>query len=165
VYLVLKGAKLESPNKDGLTALHHASYKGHICAAEWLIKKGCNIEARSLKGNTPLIMAARNGLTQTCRTLIENGADPNARNKDGETAYDVAKKSNKIKTYKLLANSLGQPDRKSTNNFKQVLPSQLLRPGGKLSQTHVENNKLFGSPNPGLMAARSAQLATVAVSR
>merc|ERR1712060_98857 len=144
--------------KDCLTALHHASYKGHICTVKLLINKGCNIEARSLKGNSPLIMAARNGLTETCRALIEHGADASVKNNDGDSACDVAKKSNKIETYKLLTGSLQQSHCKSRKSFKQILPSQLLTTIGKIPRPIVESKTTDG-PNPGLMAARSAQLA------
>jgi len=172
-YLVQQGARLESPNQNNLTALHHASYKGHFDTAEWLIKAGCNVNARSHKGNTPLIMAAKNGLTSTCRTLIEYGADINATNKDNDIAYDVALKNEKAETYKFLSVATKDPAKYGPKS-RVSTPTQAPRsePPQPVSVVPVPNEGLSlstqvevkqpESPNPGLMAARSAHRAATA---
>jgi len=172
-YLVKKGARLESPNQNNLTALHHASYKGHFDTAEWLIKAGCNVNARSHKGNTPLIMAAKNGLTSTCRTLIEYGADINASNKDNDIAYDVAMKNEKAETYKFLSVATKDPAKygpksrvSSPPQAPKSDPPQPVSvapvPNEGHSQSSQAEVKQSESPNPGLMAARSAHRAATA---
>jgi len=169
-YLIGKGARLESPNQNNLTALHHASYKGHFDTVELLIKSKCNVNARSHKGNTPLIMAAKNGLTSTCRTLIEWGADINASNKDHDVAYDVALKNEKAETYKFLSVATRDPERFGPKSRIAVDPPQPAQPATPEppnpapapQQTAPLERKPSESPNPSLMAARSAQRAATA---
>merc|ERR550517_279305 len=145
---------MESPNQNNLTALHHASYRGHYYTAEWLIKNGCNVNAKSHLGNTPLIMATKNGLTNTCRTLIDFGADVNAVNNEGENAYDVAKQNRKTDTYEFLSSVSSAPTPQEV--CKNASPKEgTTIPSKDITQTFADA-KRTDVPNPILMAARSA---------
>jgi ankyrin repeat protein len=97
--LISRGAKVDSADKNGSTALHWAVAFGNLPVAELLLSKGANPNAKAANtceegdtGVTPLFDAI------TCDDvgsevwsvllidlLLRNGADVNARDKDGET--------------------------------------------------------------------------------
>jgi ankyrin repeat protein len=76
--LLKLGAKINSVNLDGYTALHAAAASGRTQACNLLIQKGADVNARTESNKTPLHAAAMDGYTKTCILLIENGADVNA---------------------------------------------------------------------------------------
>jgi ankyrin repeat protein len=82
-----KGEDVKARDKDGWTALHHATLGGvHDDVMRLLIRAGAEVNARTPGGETPLMFSARKGKVEEVRTLIEAGADVNLANKSGETA-------------------------------------------------------------------------------
>ncbi len=81
--------------KNGLTALHQASYWGEIGIVELLLVKGANPNVKDSSGLTPLHSAALsfglNGRKKTIRALLKAGADPSITDADGLTALHYAK--------------------------------------------------------------------------
>ena len=88
--------RLEDIDVEGgqyTTAIHAASYKGHLSIAELLISKGANVNCRdqeSKEKSTPLHIATRRGDTKMMECLISNGADVNATESDGSCPLYIA---------------------------------------------------------------------------
>jgi ankyrin repeat protein len=73
--------------EDG-TALHFASWKGHVDAARALLAAGADVNAHSKMGHwgtTPLHAAAHGNQRPIAELLIEHGADVNALDSGGKT--------------------------------------------------------------------------------
>jgi ankyrin repeat protein len=88
--LLSNGAKIESRDDEGNTALDYAHEKGLLEAMKsgdeeivrLLLSNGAKIESRDDEGNTALHLASSE---DTILSLIESGADIEARNKQGQT--------------------------------------------------------------------------------
>ena len=88
LYLISKGADLESCDKIGYTPLHAAvSAKKNEIVKE-LLKNGVNVNCKDNNGNSPLLHASHLSV-DIIELLLEYGADPTLKNKFGSCAYDV----------------------------------------------------------------------------
>ena len=92
--LLANGAKVDAPDRNGLTALMAAASMGLAQNVRVLISAGANVNARDEKGSTPLIWAAISGHPQVVEILLGHGADGKAKNKDGLTALSLSKRIN-----------------------------------------------------------------------
>ncbi len=82
---------LTAKDKDGSTALHCASWKGHVGVVEYLLDSGANINAHNENthwGTTPLHAAAHGNQRKVAELLLERGAGKEAKNLNGRTAYE-----------------------------------------------------------------------------
>ena len=94
VILVLRlAAAAQAADGDGSTALHWASYRDDLEAADRLIRAGATVNAANDLGATPLWVACQNGSAAMVRRLLEAGANPNAALLKGETPLMVAARS------------------------------------------------------------------------
>ena len=60
--LIIKGAKVDLPDKDGTTPLHQASYDGNVNLVKFLLEYGkANIDLADNDGNTALHHASIQG--------------------------------------------------------------------------------------------------------
>jgi ankyrin repeat protein len=91
--LIQEKVDVNSPEPDGTTALHWASYRDDGESAELLIKAGANVNAANDLGATPLWTASLNGSAAMVRRLLQAGANPNATLLLGETPLMVASRS------------------------------------------------------------------------
>jgi len=79
---------IDSRDKDGSTALHCATWKGHQAMVALLLSKGADVNAHSQNnhwGTTPLHAAAHANQAAIAEMLIEHGADVNAQDMSGKT--------------------------------------------------------------------------------
>jgi len=90
--LIANGAKVDAPDRTGLTALMAAASMGLAPNVRVLISAGANVNARDEKGSTPLIWAAISGHPQVVEILLAHGADGQVKNKDGLTALGLSKR-------------------------------------------------------------------------
>ncbi len=74
IYLIEKGAKLNSKSRYGGTALHCASEKGHLKVVKCLIKKGADVNAKDQFERTALHLVSANGHLEIVQYLIGKGA-------------------------------------------------------------------------------------------
>lgn len=79
---------LNARDRDGSTALHCATWKGHEGVVAWLIDAGADVEAQNDNdhwGTTALHAAARANHATIAQRLIHGGADVNAKDRLGRT--------------------------------------------------------------------------------
>lgn len=91
--LVQKGANVNDAQADGTTALHWASYRDDVEAADVLLKAGAKVNAANDLGATALWTASMNGSSAMVRRLLQAGANPNLGLLAGETPVMVAARS------------------------------------------------------------------------
>ncbi len=76
--LLEKGADVNRADKDKVTPLMTASFKGHVQTLLLLLRqRGIQLNQSDAEGRTALHMAASVGETITCVSLIKAGADVN----------------------------------------------------------------------------------------
>ena len=64
--------------RDGTTALHTATYKGHTSVVAALIAAGAMVQARCHDGVAALLMAAKSGRDELVRMLLAAKAEVDA---------------------------------------------------------------------------------------
>ena len=86
------------------TALHKASYWGHINIVRYLVSDlGLRIDAQDYNGDTALHDAARFGHAPVVAALLEAGASTSIRNAEGQDALAVAAEYQKRDCAQLIA--------------------------------------------------------------
>ena len=89
--LIARGASVNAPQGDGMTALHWAAERGDSAMAATLIRAKANVRAVTRIGDyTPLHIAAKNGNRAVVRALLKAGSDANAATTSGATALHFA---------------------------------------------------------------------------
>lgn len=89
--LISRGANVNVPQGDGMTALHWAAERGDSAMAVVLLRAGASVGMVSRIGDyTPLHIAARTGNGAIVRALLKAGSDPNALTSSGATALHFA---------------------------------------------------------------------------
>src|SRR5689334_3797641 len=89
--LIAKGADINTPQGDGMSALHWAAKNGDAPLAQMLLYAGANVRATTrLGGYTALHLASEAGATDVVKTLLAAGANPNAPTSTGATALMLA---------------------------------------------------------------------------
>jgi ankyrin repeat protein len=94
---------VNTPELDGMTALHWAVRGNDVETVRLLIRAGANAKASSRYGVTPLSLAALNGNATIAEILIKAGADPNAVSPEGETVVMTAARAGGAEVVKVLA--------------------------------------------------------------
>lgn len=87
IFKILLGfCKVNVPDLEGYTVLHHAASGGHIEICQFLLwSKKVDMNARSKLSCTPLISAAKNGHEEVVKMLLERGADFEAKDDKSRT--------------------------------------------------------------------------------
>src|SRR5215471_13010587 len=92
--LIKQATDVNTPQGDGMTALHWAAINGNGDMAESLIHAGANVRATTrLGGYTPLFMAAKAGYANVIDVLLKAGADAKVAAIDGITPLMMAASS------------------------------------------------------------------------
>jgi len=100
--LLKQRVEVDTPQVDGMTALHWATYHDHREIAELLVRAGANVKAVNRYGVTPLSLACTNGNAAMVELLLKAGADPNAVLPGGETPLMTAARTGAIGSVKAL---------------------------------------------------------------
>ncbi|MCC8425589.1 ankyrin repeat domain-containing protein [Mucilaginibacter sp. UR6-11] len=92
-YLVLKGADVNLPSKNGFNVfpLHSAAAGNYTNIARMLVENGAQVNIKQQAGATPLHTAAQNGNLELLILLLENGAVVNSRMEGGKLPADLAR--------------------------------------------------------------------------
>jgi len=92
VWALLKtlGARIQSRDEEGYTALHCAVFFGQGPTVQLLLDYGTNIDAMDKRGGTALHIAANDGRTDIVQQLLDRGASLEAKMNSGHRALHVA---------------------------------------------------------------------------
>ena len=102
--LVNAGGKIDTVDKDGLTALHCASSRGHVECIEALLDLcGAEVDVRDHNGSSGLFYAVTLGHHDCCEVLTSKfKANPNLQDKKGRTPAHCGAAKGQLKTLKIL---------------------------------------------------------------
>ena len=100
--LLQRRADVNTPQVDGMTALHWATYQDDAESVGLLVRAGANVKAVNRYGVTPLTLAITNGDSAIVETLLQAGADPNTTLPGGETALMTAARVGTLASVKAL---------------------------------------------------------------
>jgi len=89
--LLTHGARPDSRDHDGWTALMWASWSGLTEVAAKLLDSGASPHFADPQGNTALLIAAQRGNAAIVAALLAKGADAAVANKAGKTALTAAR--------------------------------------------------------------------------
>ena len=94
----------EARDEDGWTALHLASFWGHIDCVKTLIRAGAAVDQRDVEGRTALHMACLYGEAEAVKVLLKAKAEKNLlAGRAGKTALEFAIESGSSSCATLLA--------------------------------------------------------------
>lgn len=120
--LLSKGANINQPQGDGMTALHWAIYYDDIEAVRLLISAGANLKTATRNGQlTPLFLASKNGSAAAIHELLIAGVNPNDPNATGATPLMIAAASGNIDAVTTLLNQGAEVNAKDTTNGQTAL--------------------------------------------
>jgi ankyrin repeat protein len=102
--LIKQHVNINTPQPDGMTPLHWATYHDDLEIAQLLIRAGADVKAMNRYGVTPLSLACTNGNAVLVDVLLKAGADPNASLPGGETPLMTAARTGNIAAVKALVN-------------------------------------------------------------
>ncbi len=101
--LASKGADVNAPQGDGMTALHWAAMNGSTDLASMLLLAGANPNPLTrVGGYSPLLLAAKQGHGAVIEVLLKNGANAAAATDNRTTALMFAAQSGDVRTVELL---------------------------------------------------------------
>jgi len=112
---------VNTPQVDGMTALHWATYHDNQEIAELLVRAGANVKAVSRYGVTPLSLACTNGNVVIVELLLEARADPNAPLPGGETPLMTAARTGTLAAVKALLSHGATVDSKDDRRGQTAL--------------------------------------------
>ncbi|CAN8200039.1 unnamed protein product [Coccothraustes coccothraustes] len=91
--LLGRGARINTTNVDGLTALHQACIDENLDMVKFLVENGANVNQQDNEGWTPLHAVASCGYLNIAEFLISHGANVAAVNSEGEVPSDIAEEA------------------------------------------------------------------------
>ncbi len=94
--LLQHDVNVNTPQVDGMTALHWAVYYDDLKTTRQLLKAGANVKAENRYHVTPLSLACTNGSGEIVELLLEAGADANTELPGGETVLMTAARTGKL---------------------------------------------------------------------
>ena len=100
--LLERGVDPNSPQADGMTAMHWAAYRDDEAMAELLVANGAEPDLANRYGVTALSLASENGNAAIVELLLEAGADPNRAVRGGETPLMTASRTGRIDAVRAL---------------------------------------------------------------
>ncbi len=104
-YLVLKGAEVNLPSKNGFNVfpLHSSVAGDFLSISKMLIEKDALVNVAQNSGLTPLHSAAQNGNIELIILLLEKGANVETRMEGGKLPADLANEKGYTEIAKILS--------------------------------------------------------------
>jgi ankyrin repeat protein len=84
------------------TALHSASFEGHLQVVRYLLRHGVDVNVRNSANSTSLILASWNGHLDVVQCLLDHGADSDLRDKFNNTPLMLAVFYGRVDAIRLL---------------------------------------------------------------
>ena len=103
--LIRQHVNINTPQPDGMTPLHWATYHDDVEIAQLLVRAGANVKAANRYGVTPLSLACTNGNAAMVEMLLKSGADANAALPGGETPLMTAARTGNLAAVRALINN------------------------------------------------------------
>ena len=100
--LIKQRVNINTPQPDGMTPLHWATYHDDLEIAQLLVRAGANVKVANRYGVTPLSLACTNGNAALVEMLLKSGADANAALPGGETPLMTAARTGNLAAVKAL---------------------------------------------------------------
>ncbi|XP_056417681.1 M-phase phosphoprotein 8 [Hyla sarda] len=122
--LIKKGAKINARQRNGTTALIHATEKNHLTTVALLLEAGAFVNIQQTTGETALMKACKKGNIDSVRLLIEHGADCNILTKHQSNALQFAKQSDNA-VYELLNGHLQKLSRVVEDAIKDYFEARV----------------------------------------
>jgi ankyrin repeat protein len=119
--LISQHADLNTPQPDGMTALHWATYQDDLDLSTLLVRAGANVKAASRYGVTPLSLACTNGNGAIVELLLKAGAAANAPLPGGETPLMTAARTGADAAVKALLSHGARVDLKDDRRGQTAL--------------------------------------------
>jgi uncharacterized protein len=119
--LLSQHVDVNTPQPDGMTALHWATYQDDLSLAQLLVRAGANVKAASRYGVTPLSLACTNGNGAIVELLLKAGADPNLALPGGETPLMTAARTGAAASVKALLSNGARADLKDDRRGQTAL--------------------------------------------
>lgn len=116
------GANFSLRGDQGLTALHRASFSGHLRVTIDLLHAGAPIEARTDLGSTPLHLAAEFGFPEVMKALFDAGANIDCRSTDGSTPLYLAAAFGHLNAVRELLRVGADPMVKTMVEWGEIVP-------------------------------------------
>lgn len=107
--LVNEGVDTEIRDREGMTPLMAAAYKGRLDCARRLVQMGANVNAQDKFGNTPLMAAVSANCPALVRFLLDHGAHADMKDRGGRTAMDDAARAFRPRCRAILAHHQTRP--------------------------------------------------------
>uniref|UniRef100_A0A6I8NKA2 Uncharacterized protein n=1 Tax=Ornithorhynchus anatinus TaxID=9258 RepID=A0A6I8NKA2_ORNAN len=123
--LIKKGAKVNSRQRNGTTALIHAAEKNFLTTVAILLEAGAFVNVQQSNGETALMKACKRGNSDIVRLMIECGADCNILSKHQNSALHFAKQCNNVLVYDLLKNHLEKLSRVAEDTIRDYFEARL----------------------------------------
>ena len=100
--LVQRGADMDVPNAQGLTALHFATHRGYKTVVQELLAYGSRVKARDDHDDIPLHFASAEGHIEIMQMLLKKKSPVNAQTNLGNTPLHLASLKGRTEAVKLL---------------------------------------------------------------
>ena len=100
--LLKQDLEVNTPQIDGMTALHWAAYQDDLDTATLLVNARANVKAKNRYGVTSLSLACVNGNGKMVDLFLKAGADPNTSLEGGEPALMTAARTGRPGPVKTL---------------------------------------------------------------
>jgi uncharacterized protein len=119
--LLKQRVDVNTPQADGMTALHWAAYHDDLPMLELLVRAGADVKAINRYGITPLSLACTNGNATMVELLLETKADPNGSLPGGETPLMTASRVGSLAAVKALLSAGAKVDAKDERRGQTAL--------------------------------------------
>src|SRR5712691_2683505 len=166
--LLRQRVDVNTPQVDGMTALHWASYQDDLETAALLLRAGANVKAANRYGVTSLSLACTNGNVAMVELLLKAGADPNAALPGGETPLMTASRVGSLGSVKALLSRGATVDRKDDRRGQTALMWAAAEGHAKVAEMLIEvgadfHTRMTSGFTPLLFAVREGRTDVVRV--